>query len=187
MKKLTTTFILFALISMNGFSQIQKGNLLLGGTGSFTTYNSGINKNRTLNLNPSLGYFVSDKIAIGSSLSFYFMHSGSTTGIGFGISPFARYYFLKKETSSFFIPVRVSLSSTNYQYQNSNNDNTTYSSTRESFGIGYTRLIAPNVGLEASLSYYFIQTANNIMQDPTTDYSGLDLQIGFQIYFNRQK
>lgn len=99
----------------NSFRQLDKKIWLVGGSGSFYSYNraytSTSNSNTTkvnnIDVKASLGYFPIDKLVVGLRPSFYFNKghfyvNGNSTGdissnTQFLIGPFARYYFLPKE------------------------------------------------------------------------------------------
>lgn len=108
MKNLNPFFIAIALFTFsNTNAQITKGNWMVGGSGSFTSYNS-TNYNNNIettqtgygfNISPNLGYFIADNIALGSSAGFGFSNpSGSNNNShSYGLAPFVRYYFRKSE------------------------------------------------------------------------------------------
>ena len=70
--KIYTTLITIAFVSfsLNSFSQITKGNWLVGGSGTYssTKYNSAQSidgKTSTFQISPNIGYFFVDKLACG--------------------------------------------------------------------------------------------------------------------------
>lgn len=100
-----TLISLFLLLSLIGFSQINKGQFLIGGIISFESFkydNSlyGVNKSNTLNIAPNIGYFFCDKLAAGLRLDFASMNSNNqfveTFSKRTSVNPFLRYYFLPK-------------------------------------------------------------------------------------------
>lgn len=106
MKHLLFLTILFS-VTTAAFSQINKGQWLIGGNASFSTDkdNSSISKDRstTFQLSPNAGYFVSDKLAVGARINFMSdkneVEYGSyteATNTSVSLSPFVRYYFLPK-------------------------------------------------------------------------------------------
>jgi hypothetical protein len=107
MKTIKLFFLATLLFSGFANAQITKGNWMVGGSGSFTNYKSTFENNNTeitqtgngMRLSPDLGYFIIDKIALGTFLSFgYSNPSGDNNNShGFGISPFVRYYFRKSD------------------------------------------------------------------------------------------
>ena len=76
MKNLIFCFAL--LFSKNSHAQIDKGIWLVGGSGKFYSYNSTYNstsysneaKYTQIDLSPTIGYFVADKLALGIKPTF---------------------------------------------------------------------------------------------------------------------
>ena len=107
--------LLFLLLSINSIGQLEKRTWLVGGSGSFYSYNgvynSPTNSNTTkvnnIDVKASLGYFPINKLVVGLRPSFFYNRGhiyengnlvgeiGSTTQ--FLIGPFVRYYFLEQE------------------------------------------------------------------------------------------
>jgi hypothetical protein len=108
---LSVSFILFTILS---HAQLDKKTWLLGGNGSFysyegthtsSTYNA-TTKVKNININTSVGYFLIDKFVVGIRPSYFYSRgketqfsSGNTFGsyTQFLIGPFVRYYFLQKD------------------------------------------------------------------------------------------
>ncbi len=93
-------------------SQLTKGNWLVGGSGSFYSYNetytsptyNNTAKYTNIDVSASLGYFIIDKLAAGLRPTFSSFKGkvtspggGSTNSYKIAIGPFARYYFLNTE------------------------------------------------------------------------------------------
>lgn len=106
MKKLILV-ILLAFIPNLMHSQISKGDYLLGGS-IYLGYVDGRNelngvtaeaRQFGLGINPTAGYFIIDKLAIGSSLNYYYTYSFDSKNSynSVGIGPYLKYYFLEKE------------------------------------------------------------------------------------------
>ena len=110
MKKLIISYLLI-LFCLAANSQITKGYCLIGGSGKFHSFNQKFevapgNANTDFNytdieLSPSVGYFVKDRLAFGIRPTFS-SRKGENVGGGirtdmyrFWIGPFSRYYFLK--------------------------------------------------------------------------------------------
>jgi hypothetical protein len=99
------------LFVINSFGQLDKQTWLVGGSGSFYTYNENYtsqNLNQTgkwtnIDLSVNVGYFLADKLSCGLRPSFS-SYKGMWNGVQGGsnqyhlsVGPFARYYFLKVE------------------------------------------------------------------------------------------
>lgn len=108
---------LFALLAIVCFSisancQLDKKTWLVGGSGSFYSYNvednsttySSQSKYTQIDISASIGYFIMDKLALGLRPTISSV-KGSVTSTGglstnvqrYWIGPFGRYYFLNKE------------------------------------------------------------------------------------------
>ena len=113
--KTLSTFITLLVISLTTKSQIDKGIWLVGGTGSFYSYNEDYStptfnqtaKYTSVDVAASVGYFILDKFAAGLRPSFSSYKGrvvsasvgsgGSTNSYSVAIGPFTRYYFLNPE------------------------------------------------------------------------------------------
>jgi hypothetical protein len=176
MKKLTTLLVLFQLILVSARSQIQNGNLLVGA--DIAHFDLSLNKggNFSINLDPKLGYFFSNNLALGAYLNFGLETSkGGGNNIDYGIGAFGRYYLSTDinvvRNSRWFLEGNVGIEGTNP----ASGENT--NGLGLGIGPGWTYFITSNVGLEALLKY------NGIIgfgQRVTS--SDLGLSVGFQIY-----
>ncbi|MGN6435468.1 MAG: outer membrane beta-barrel protein [Agriterribacter sp.] len=97
MKKALLIFTSF-LIGSIAFAQINRGQFLVGGNGTFTSSNNAGYKSSQLTLSPGAGYFFMDKLAGGLNVNFGRNRSKQagvkSTSATYGISPFVRYYVL---------------------------------------------------------------------------------------------
>lgn len=93
----------FLLVSSNAiFAQVNKGNILAGGSADFSHTSQGDYKVTNISIAPDLGYFFIDQFAGGLRAEFGYMKSKNkavtpaTTGseTQFTIAPFLRYYFM---------------------------------------------------------------------------------------------
>ena len=101
--KISTLFFLLFIITTTAFTQIKKGQYLLGGNINFesTKDESSIypaNKSNNFFISPNIGYFIVDKMAGGLRIDFGSYDSKSdnveTHLTTTTISPFLRYYLL---------------------------------------------------------------------------------------------
>lgn len=107
MKTIKIFFIATILFTLSAHSQITKGNWMVGGYANFSSSKSEYNptdgskstsSGSGLQLSPTIGYFLIDKLVIGLSPSFSYSNPSSGDNvIGYGVGPFARYYLLKPE------------------------------------------------------------------------------------------
>jgi hypothetical protein len=126
-----TILILIAVISMlTSYSQTEKGKYFIGGSINYSgdkdsegdsVTNNWTNKNTTFNFTPSIGYFVTDNIAVGinlnlgnsvynyqilSNMNYYSTTKTNTLNLGGGI--FVRPYFKISNNFMFFINAGIS-------------------------------------------------------------------------------
>ncbi|MBI5856756.1 MAG: hypothetical protein HZB42_03815 [Sphingobacteriales bacterium] len=91
-------------------AQLSKNNWLVGGAGSFYSYNENYNSPSTnftakytnIGIYGSIGYFIADKLTLGlrptfSSVKGEVINGGSTNSYQLAGGPFVRYYFLEPE------------------------------------------------------------------------------------------
>jgi len=173
--KLFFTAILFCSITTN--AQITKGNWMVGGDASLSIISSNNSSKTTiLNISPNIGYFLFDKLSLGSLLNY----SNSKTKDGLGgsviykninIGPFIRYYILNKEKDY------------NVFYESSYNLSLLKENKNTEFGnkLGTVIFLNSSVGLEFSLKYSWnkFKYPNEILPDSKSNnfIFGLGLQI----------
>ena len=153
MKKRFLLIFLIPLISFQGFSQIEKNTMLLGGNASMIASTSG---NSFFNFNPGAAFFINNHLCIGASASLMFFNEE----FYWGAAPFTRYYFSPKKTQSVFASGSLGISNLNS------------TSLNFSTGVGHVWFINKNVGFETEL----IGSTN--FEDFT-----VGMYLGFQVYF----
>lgn len=92
------TFKLLALFALLGTcfqmqAQTQQGSIMIGGNVGFANSKYGDFSQTLIAINPLVGYFVIDKLALGSSITLNIFSGDGLEGTRFGAGPFARYYF----------------------------------------------------------------------------------------------
>lgn len=85
--------IALALGATFTFAQTNFGGLLVGGTAGFDVQFEDPDNIVTVDLQPQLGFFILNNLAIGGDLTLSYSKAGDVSTNVFGISPFARYYF----------------------------------------------------------------------------------------------
>lgn len=178
MKK-TILLLLTCLTFKCSFAQIEKRNWLVGGSGSFAsetyTYEEAYPKvtSTELILSPNVGFFIIDKLAIGtlSTLAFSNLHYYNDPSFKdqfsrnylFGI--FAKYYYFKQSQS-------VNLfSELGYYIYNTNNSNNLW------FSAGPVVFLNPQTGLEFKVNYR--------MENMSNDNHILSVGLGLQIHLKK--
>jgi len=73
-------------------AQTKKGDWLVGGLLELNTAKN----NTSIEFSPNAGYFVLDNFALGAKLIIAYEQLGDLNITSFGVGPFARYYFAKR-------------------------------------------------------------------------------------------
>jgi len=158
MKKITTLTLAILFLAVKSNSQITKGNWLVGGNMSFslTNYKSDIGQRNTaftLQIAPNIGYFFTDKFAIGLKAGIN-KHGGKATGTSvysfvtdFNLGPFIRYYFLPVDKQ---LNILVEGS---YQYGFIGGNTQKTSKNTFAFAVGPVVYFNTSVGLEFLIGY----------------------------------
>lgn len=99
-RKLITFTVFFSILN-SSYSQVSKGQWLVGGSGRITFTKQGIFSGSRFTLAPSGGYFLMDKLTVGTRVEFTRSStkvegSSVTKEYYWGLQPFARYYLLPK-------------------------------------------------------------------------------------------
>jgi hypothetical protein len=195
--KHTIILILFSLFYFQSFAQLDKKTWIVGGSGTFSSVNDDYSSTtvsteytRTyLQMNPSIGYLVKDKFAVGIKTSLSWSKnkglsdgtSGTDVSKRLDYGPFVRYYFLNKEKSYNLL--------TDISYQLGNLKLTNNSGTRKSFSAmaGSVIYFNSSVGLELLMGYRREkeQLTKSVGIPPfyyTDIKKGFQFSIGFQIH-----
>lgn len=195
------------LFVINSFGQLDKKTWLVGGTGSFDSYKqeqtfyfqSSQEYNKVsydvkeFELNPKIGYFIIDKLAIGLSSSFISEKSesklisgsfggGYTKSHKFSVGPFVRYYFFKKDKTYNI------LTEINYQFGNlsqSDLPNSEGKINKLSFFIGPEFFFNSSIGLELLLGYKTLTQKMDNPNNVSIANNGFQVAIGFQIHLEK--
>jgi hypothetical protein len=169
------------LLGICSNAQIVKGNWMMGGSASFynsknTAGDTG-NSSTGFSLSPKVGYFVIDKLAIGTlgQFSYDFTNENTKSGYSYTVAPFVRYYFLEKEK-----PINI-FSEVSYDILRASNTN--YKTDNLNLKAGGVFFLNSSIGLEVALNYF--------KQKNTGDYPSqiriIYLSVGFQIHLEREK
>ena len=185
-KKLLVMCVMLSLI-MPVFAQITEGNYLIGGGLSFTAENrdlatSNLNTN-SFTLSPTGGYFVVDKLVVGTQLLYGLLsqtsNSVTTTMNSFSVAPFSRYYF-ETEVLKPYIFVGVGKSWETVSYGGSSSTNHT-TRTFWNAGVGADYFINKSIALEAQLNY----TSKKYNSD--APYKIIGFTFGIQVFLDNEK
>ncbi len=190
--KTLSTFITLLVISLTTKSQIDKGIWLVGGTGKFYSYNSEYTsaiysneaKYTQIDLSPSVGYFVTDKLAFGIKPTFSSI-KGKVTSTGGGITnvqrywigPFTRYYLLNA-SNNYNIVTDVSYQLGLFNAGGQEGKLSTFSAL-----IGPVIYFNTSIGLEFLLGYSY--SKEDVEQANKEIRKGFQIGIGFQIHLEK--
>lgn len=162
----------------NDEKQINRGDIILGGSASFYSrfshYESGTTTNNTsgvqFGISPSLLFFISDGLAIGTRLSAGFNSTEGNFSYNIGLGPELRYYF----DFGLFIKAGVSYDLNHYESYK-------YNSITVEPAIGYAIFLNPHVAIEPSF-FYNLDLIN--YDSSTTKYVNnyLGIQVGISIF-----
>lgn len=171
----------FALIAaISGVkAQIQKGNVMVGG--SLANLSLGLNSAKafSFDLTPKAAWFIKDNVAIGGYVNFnlYTAKNYGGSDIGYGVGALGRYYINDDNInilrhSRFFLEGNIGIAGSNPAGSGGSTNGLGLG-----FGPGLAYFITPNVGLETLLKYDGIVGFGS-----ATTTNTLSLNVGFQIY-----
>ena len=198
MKRLTTimkttlTMLLLSLIAFTTSAQTSKGSWTVGGGASLRFDNSNVTGDlsgsdqsmSSFSISPSAGYFVTDGLAIGTSVTYSTFSRDSDDGVfessGNSVSfgPFIQYY----HESGVFVSVGAGIGRSNSDSEVNGMDFENNSSFRRAgVALGYAIFLNDHISLEPAVSYSSFST------DPDTDEGDgrfVDNTLNFSIGFN---
>lgn len=189
-------------------AQTEQGRWQVGAqVGNFSYQTQNGSKNFSGNISPSAGYFVIDNLLIGTGipLSYSAFRFPTTiapfvksTSTGYGLAPFARYYFGKDKLKPY--------AGLSYSYSRSVNKQTQAdvtgqpsertslaSSTNLTPTVGVAYFITNNIALNAGLNYNIqaskteARDVNNNLVSFTSKWKSLSLGVGLQIFIGRKE
>jgi len=171
-------------------AQLQKGNLMVGAN----LANLGLrlqsgNTGLSFSVNPKLGYFIQDNIAIGGEvllgLDHQSVNSISTNQIDYKLGAFGRYYIsdpraILLKHSRFFLEASAGFQGNNVKTEG--RKSVTTNGLGLGVGPGVAYFITPNVGLEALLKYDLTLGFGSSVTS-----HNFTIGLGFQIYLPTRK
>jgi hypothetical protein len=188
MKKIYFVLI-FLSAAFGGFSQTEKGTVLLGGNINFTSTSSsfvgvnGGNSSTTIfTLNPMIGIFPVNNLAIILSTDYttasFTENGNSSSGHSLLIGPLVRYYVPASQSVKFFGGAGIEFGSGEGQ-----------TSTVYQFQAGPSFFISRNLALEFNVNYQWatINYSSDLSSQPTEKQSQFGISIGFMVYLGNGK
>lgn len=195
MKKLVLASIATTMLSSTAaLAQPQKGSWmagadLLGASAGFNQSSPG-NKYVDFIITPKVGYFISNRMVVGSSFTLGgAIVPGRFSNLVGGVTPFARYYFFPKDGAKtrrlyFFAEAHAGVI-TAWAKDKINDVTYTSSSMTAGFGPGVAYFLTPNISIESAFKVNYSRSLdkNYLPQHGITP----NLTIGFQIYLGGKK
>ncbi len=174
MKNFLVGILVIFAVALN--AQTMKGTWLLGGTAGFNSSKpnaSGAKSTTNLGLNPNVGYFVMNNLAVGASLDF---NSASYDGDGytqFAVGPFVRYYIVDLGAKAkLFGQGQFGYGSFKFK------DEDAVGNIAWGLSAGVAYFLNPSIALEGSLGYNSSKsTEENAVANNTFGFN-----VGFQIH-----
>lgn len=181
MKKLLI-ITLVAVLSSAAFSQVNQGQLMVGGQATFTSSKFGDiddSKNTYFQLSPNIGYFFINNLAGGLRLNFSSDKDETEDDayVDFSATPFIRYYFLPAaQKVNIFADGSFGFGSAGQGNKESYNQ----------FGImaGPAIFLNPHTALEFALAYHSI---GGDLYGGNDRYHSFGINVGFQIHLECAK
>lgn len=173
-KKNTTILCLCYVFFLNVLAaQPSKKTWMLGA--STAGLDLRFDKDIRYDFNPSAGYFISNRMAVGIGLGMeYTRIKNSPSNFVFLIEPFCRYYFYQKPNFQIFSQLQVG-------YRKDSFSNLDVSTNRFCIGPGITYMLGSQVGLEAFIGYKW-QRENVSMVNYSSNSNGILLRFGVQVF-----
>jgi hypothetical protein len=171
-------------LTFTSYSQITKGNWMVGGNASFNSTSNSLNdgpsdKSTTIIVNPNIGYFLFDNFATGIKTGFItYFRKDSPNETGYNFGPYLRYYFLKedKRTNLFL--------EGNYYYGAYNTSNSAITNSY-GFTAGPVIFLNSSVAIEIGLNYSNLVSKQDIGFIQKIEQSNFNALIGLQIHLEK--
>lgn len=180
MKKSVLAACLLLLFANVTRSQITKGNLLLGGSTSFSSDKWGDSKSTSFSFAPNIGYFFANNFAGGLRIQ---IETEKEEGdedafVATNFAPFVRYYFIpasKEQKVNIFADAAYGFGSAGSGDDKSNMNG-------YSFMAGPAIFLNPHTALEITLGYSSMK-----IEDIDDRLNNFKINVGFQIHLNTAK
>lgn len=185
--RLLTLALAAVLFGSAANAQIQKGNIMVGGT--LSNFQVDFQKDNTkfgMDITPKVGWFIKDGLAIGGYVDVGLVTAKSSgTQTTYGVGAFGRYFIEDKNVRKLEFSKRTRFFvEANAGFGGSSDSYVDVSTTGLDLGVGpgIAYFITPNVSLEGLLKYNLTVGFGN-----STTNNRLNLGIGFQIYLPSAK
>jgi hypothetical protein len=173
MKKLLLSLVAVSALAFSTQAQTEKGKIIVGGNVGFkSTKVDGVKKSDiSFSVVPSVGYFVSDNIAIGTGVGYTYDKQVSDLNLNqaFKVAPFGRYYVGLSDQFKFFGQLSVPMSFGNDKVLDADGKTGDKVATTTKIGVnvapGFAFFPTKRIGIEFSvngLGYENAQAKNEI-------------------------
>ncbi len=165
-------FVAIAMLSFTALANAQttKGSIMLGGTAGFDVQLVESSNVFNLDIQPQLGFFIADNLAVGGNIGIGFGKAGEISSTSFAVSPFGRYY-LGSDKTRFFLHAQVGIIGNSTDF---NGDKISSNGYIVGLGPGVAFFLNDHVAIEGVLGY------NKLGGD--FDYSDIGFRFGVQAF-----
>ena len=190
MKNILTTLLLSTVAAPVARAQFNKGNIMLGGTGSFGAgFGRGVGVYGNVHLQPRIGLVLTDRLVAGAGIGLGFAalgrdQDGARNFYSGSFQPFARYYFSKDAGKADVPKGLVPFAEVGGGVGASRFRGATLANRNAYAAFGFNKFFNEFVALEASLTYGRQWQNGNSAPLRSGPFGG---SIGFQIFLNRSK
>lgn len=195
MKKTLLTLAAIAGLTIAANAQTEQGKFIVGGQVGFETSKVKDTdvKNNSFSINPTVGYFVSDNIAVGTGIGYSWAkaetnENNSVKNDAFKVSPFVRSYS-GNGPFKFFAQLSVPMAwgKTTTETSNSSNE-VKFESYGAELAPGFAYFPTSKIGVELKVRGLYFNSSKIKDQDYTVNTFGLDANslaptLGVQFHF----
>lgn len=162
----TMLFVTFCATGL--FGQLQKGAVIVAGSGNFTRQSDESNTFSSLTLTPAAGFMLTNQFAIGAGIGVTSFTAGELRSTTLGLSPFLRLYLTKAGKARPFLQGYAG-----YEYEDIQDLDLQFSALRFGGELGLDFFIRDNVALEMSAGYQirrYLETSEPIVYSDTNTF-----------------
>ena len=163
----------------SGTANLQRGTLMIGGTGGGIGFGLGDDNSTAITLEPQMFYFLNPQLAIGGGLQIDINRREFSlfkiTNTNLGINPQMRYYLGTGLHRLWFIGGGININHNRLKNDFFNEDPRNETNIDFGIGAGFNSFITPNIALEIGPS---------LRIDPNNELVRIGLDIGVQAFLN---
>lgn len=193
MKKYIFVAVLAFFAISSAQAQVGQGRIMVGGNVGMNQSTGGNNTSTTLSFNPSIGYFITDNIALGAGLIMT-STSNTTTVINtttrnttntIGLAPFARYYGEIVEKFYWFGNAGIAISSSTFRQTVNNTTTVNPGNNIFQFNFGGGLAFFPSEKFQIEMAYNVLtfQSVGNGSSNVGFGLNTFSPSLGFRFFF----